>query len=134
MIKWTNDLSVEENELDGHHQHMLDLINKLDEALKSKEPKDIIAEVLEELVDYTNYHFGAEEAMFELKHFPDAAAHIDRHMEFREHWKELDDLFLSGDETAGKQLLDYLLAWWPGHIKEFDKQYAPYVKEKERPG
>ncbi len=128
MITWTKDLSVEEGELDGHHQHMLELINKLDEALKSKKPKETTAEVLSELADYTHYHFGAEEALFELKHVPDSAAHIDQHMEFREHWKELDDLFQSGDETAGRQLLDYLTTWWPNHIKQFDKKYVPYVK------
>jgi hemerythrin len=130
VIKWTNDLSVEQHELDGHHQHMMDLINKLNEALNSKEEKGIIAEVLAELSDYANYHFGAEEAMFELKHYPDASEHIDQHMEFRERWKELDDLFHAGDETAGQQLMDFLLSWWPNHIRQFDKKYVPFIKQQ----
>jgi hemerythrin len=130
MMKWTDDLSVEENELDGHHQYMLNLINTLDEALKSKEPNDVISEVLVELADYANYHFGAEEAMFELKHYPEAAAHINSHMEFRERWKELDDLFQAGDETVGAQLMEFLTTWWPNHILQFDKKYVPYVKKE----
>ena len=128
-IKWTNDLSVEQHELDSHHQHMMDLINELNEALNSKEEKDIVAEVLVELSDYANYHFGAEEAMFELKHYPDAAEHIEQHMEFRERLKELDDLFQAGDDTAGTQLMDFLRRWWPNHIATFDKKYVPYLKE-----
>lgn len=128
MINWTDELSVGEQELDGHHQEMMGLINKLDDALRSKEDQQVVAQVLAELGDYANYHFGAEEAMFELKHFPDAAEHIDQHMEFRERWKELDDLFQAGDETAGQQLMDFLLSWWPNHIRQFDKKYVPYVK------
>jgi hemerythrin-like metal-binding protein len=128
VIKWTKDLSVEEHELDGHHQHMMDLINKLNEALSSKEEKTIVAEVLAELSDYANYHFGAEEAMFELKHYPDAFEHIEQHMEFRERVKELDDLFQADVETAGKQLMDFLCVWWPNHIARFDKKYVPYLK------
>lgn len=127
-LKWTKDLSVEESELDGHHQHMIDLINKLDEALKSKEEKDIVSEVLDELLDYVNYHFGAEEAMFEVKHYPNATSHIEEHMEFRKQLKGLNDLFQAGDDTAGKQLMDFLVPWWSDHILNFDKKYAPYLK------
>jgi hemerythrin len=39
--------------------------------------------------------------------------------------KEFDDLFQARDETAGKQLLDFLLRWWPSHILEYDKKYVP---------
>ncbi len=128
VITWTKELSVEEQELDGHHQHMMELINKLNEALSSKEEKEIVAEVLAELSDYANYHFGAEEAMFELKHYPDAAEHVEQHMEFRERLKELDDLFQAGDESAGNQLMEFLGSWWPNHIARSDKKYIPYVK------
>ncbi len=126
---WTNDLSVHEKELDGHHQQMISLINKLEKALETKESEAVVTEVLNELSDYANYHVGAEEAMLETRHVPDAAAHIEQHMEFREHWKELNDLFLAGDETAGKQLLDFLTGWWPNHISQFDKKYIPYVQK-----
>ncbi len=126
---WTNDLSVHEKELDGHHQHMMGLMNKLETALSSEKEMETVTKVLDELADYANYHFGAEEAMFETNHVPNATAHIEQHMEFRQRWKELNDLFQAGDGTAGRQLLEFLDGWWPNHIREFDKKYVPYVRE-----
>lgn len=127
MIHWTKELSVEEHELDGHHQHMLTLINKLDEALTYREPIDIVREVIAELKDYAAYHFGEEEAMFEFEHFPEAAIHKSLHGEFCERIEQFDRRIQSGDPAAGRQLLEFLVAWWPNHIRQFDRKYIPFV-------
>jgi hemerythrin len=126
ILQWTDQLSVEVEELNDHHRHIITLINKIDDALNVKANDDVVLEIISELFDYASYHFGAEEALFEIKHYPFAADHIERHMEFRERLHELRDLVEAGDESAGMQLRDYLFTWWTNHIVQCDKKYAPY--------
>jgi hemerythrin len=128
LLEWTDQFSVEIEELNEHHKYIVALINKLDEALIKKSDHQIALDIISELFDYASYHFGAEEALFEIKHYPFASDHIERHMEFRERLHEIRDLVEVGEESAGMGLREYLLTWWTSHILQCDKKYTPYLK------
>lgn len=93
------------------------------------EPTSQSTEIVGELMDYANYHFGAEEALFELKHFPEAYGHSEKHLEYREHLAELRDAIAAGEESAKPRLLEFLFSWWTRHILECDKKYTPFLKD-----
>jgi hemerythrin len=129
FITWAKELSVGIEELDDHHKEMIELINRLYKAINKNRGTEEVGKVVRDLLDYANYHFGAEEALFEIKHYPDAALHTERHLEFRENLSELRDLIEAGDESAPARLMEFLFSWWTQHIVEYDKKYSPFLRD-----
>jgi hemerythrin-like metal-binding protein len=127
LLQWTEDLSVQVPELDEHHKQMVVLINKLHNALAQRD-NNVATDVLFELGDYANYHFGAEEALFESVNYPFADEHIEQHLIFREHLRELKDLVEASDEHAMEKLIGFLYPWWSTHLMVYDHKYIPYLK------
>lgn len=127
-LVWTQDFSVEVEELDNHHKEMIRLISTLREAIGSNAGREIITDVIVELFNYANYHFGAEEALFQLKDYPYALEHCERHLEYRENLAQLRDMVEAGIDSALPDLLSYLYSWWTNHILLEDKKYTPYLK------
>ena len=60
-ITWTSDLSVGIELIDGQHKMLIKHLNDLSQSLESGEGPAKIATTLNFLIDYTNFHFTAEE-------------------------------------------------------------------------
>jgi hemerythrin len=128
LLQSIQKLSVGVDELDGHHKEMVEFIKKLDQAVEKNPASSVVMEIIGELVDYANYHFGAEEALFELRKYPDAALHVERHMQYRAQLAEFRDMIKAGDKTAPPKLLEFLCSWWSRHILDYDRKYTPYLR------
>ncbi len=130
FLTWTPAISVGNDELDEHHKHMVDIVNQIHRAVVTQADPETLSEIVNELMDYANYHFGAEEALFTNTNYPLEAEHIEDHLAFRERMSEIRDLIAVGAEGASGQLLDALYLWWTNHITKFDIEYAPFVKQR----
>ncbi|GAB4173460.1 MAG: hypothetical protein OHK0026_12260 [Rhodocyclaceae bacterium] len=63
-ISWNARLDTGSAVIDEQHKRIVDYINQL-EAARLSADKRLVGEVIEETVDYTQSHFGFEEAMME---------------------------------------------------------------------
>ena len=122
--------SVENNELNLHHRLLFELFDKVEESITGAHEAEVVSTALIQLRDYASYHFGAEEALFEVKAYPEAQAHADHHLEFRAHLSKLMSLPDEGDGTIRLQLLSFLRTWFQDHIKVRDKAYIPYLRDE----
>ncbi|MGC3218355.1 bacteriohemerythrin, partial [Pseudomonas aeruginosa] len=61
---WQDDLKTGIQDIDNQHKRIVEMINHLHVAQQGKEHA-AIAEVIEELVDYTQSHFAFEETLME---------------------------------------------------------------------
>jgi hemerythrin len=82
------------------------------------------------LRDYASYHFGAEEALFEIQAYPEAQAHTEHHLEFRAHLSKLMALTERGEKTVRLELIQFLRMWIRDHVMLRDKDYIPYLRDK----
>lgn len=128
LLTWTPAISVGNEELDGHHKHMVELVNQIHHAVNTRANQETVSGYVTELLDYANYHFGAEEALFVDKNYPLETEHIEDHLAFREQLSEIRDLVEVGAEGATARLLDALFLWWTHHITKFDIEYSPFLK------
>lgn len=66
MIEWKDQFSVKNEELDMQHQKLFVLVNHILESMKTEKANDttFINDILNQLYDYTQYHFKAEEKSF----------------------------------------------------------------------
>ena len=126
-MEWSDDLRTGVEELDGHHRHLIDLLNKAFGASMYHHQKSEFAALLDELIQYAHYHFDAEVKRMEGMNFPGLADHLKEHEFFVKKVGELqqelkcDKLEYSLDLV---ELTQFLADWLTHHIREIDRQYA----------
>jgi hemerythrin len=126
-IAWTDDLTIDDSQIDFQHRQLIDAIGDLEDALASGEPKRI-AEATPFLRLYAQVHFADEERVLELIRWPKLAEHRTMHESFRRRLDELEASVARGDVAAGTTLLGFLAAWLAGHIRITDHEFAEQVK------
>lgn len=130
LITWNDSLSVHIKEFDEHHKKILKLLNGLFDAVSAKKGNAAIESVIGELVDYTRYHFAAEEKLMNKHSFPWVSGHEHEHKELIAKVVEFQKQFKEGKAMVDLSLLNFLKEWLTKHIMGTDKKYSPFLKEK----
>jgi len=131
-IRWTPAMNVGVEALDTDHKMLIGLINQLSDAIKKNEARDIIASVINGLVDYTEYHFGREEEMMRVCDYADYNAHVETHRKIVEALQHLRAAHAGGaPHNFERTLEDFMRAWLIDHILNTDMKYAPAMKGRE---
>ncbi|MDR1528935.1 MAG: bacteriohemerythrin [Burkholderiales bacterium] len=125
-IEWTNELSVGVEVIDKQHQRIIEYVNKLHDNLHDRET---LKDVLEDTIEYTESHFGFEEAMMEEAEYPYLRAHKRIHDLFIRRVARYKERFLAGEDIA-EELHDTLVRWLITHIKSEDANFGPYLIKK----
>ena len=131
LFKWEEDLRVGIVRVDEQHLVLINLINRLNAALKKRISTTVTEGIIRELLNYTKTHFGMEEELFKRYHYPDPehSAHLRFHAEFIKTIDDVHKKFSQGDSTVGIKILNFLRQWLIEHIKGTDKKYAPFLKQ-----
>lgn len=126
ILTWNDQLLVGIDTVDGQHQHLVLLINQLDEAVALGAERQTIVDTVNELVQYTAYHFQHEEELMQKVEFNSAmySAHCQQHQEFVEKMLRVQAEAQIDVNTIGKDLLDFLVDWLCHHILKTDKLMA----------
>ena len=124
FVTWKPAYSVGIESIDNEHKKLLSLINTLQTAAHYRTGEEFEKKALNELVDYTLYHFKREEEMMEQHDFPGLAEHK------REHDAMVAKVesFVAEYSDRGIDVLEdistYLKNWLIKHINGTDKQYC----------
>jgi methyl-accepting chemotaxis protein len=130
MITWGQKYYIGLQSIDDQHKVLVDLINELYDAFGSNKNKKIIKRVLEELLDYTVYHFGHEEELFHKHGYKESDNHEEQHEKFIERVKQFKTDFEKGNALLSFDLIEFLKNWLLNHILKIDVRYVPFLKEK----
>lgn len=127
VLRWDDAMSVGVEDLDNDHRVLIDLINQLATADHRRDPI-IVEAVLDELVDYTVFHFDKEEVYMEQAGYPDLAAHRQVHAELTRQVLRIREKVLGRDRPSlGDEVLNFLSRWLREHILRTDALYRPYL-------
>ncbi len=121
LLKWDEEYSVGVSEIDSQHQQIFVLINKLIGALSAGGERDTVRSVLEEMINYVDYHFGCEEKL--LSNHPDFSKHRHEHVEFVKKTLKLQGDFLDGAESISWDVVKFLISWLKNHILGTDQKF-----------
>ena len=127
LISWDDEFSVGIDAIDRQHQHLLGLINKIDDAIQIGGTYEKFAPIVTDLIDYTNRHFAHEEKLMNENNCPDLDRHKRSHDHLREellHWQE--KVAKARTEEMREHMV-FLRIWFPGHILNMDKNDADYL-------
>ena len=124
VFEWIPSYSVNVKRCDDDHQRLFELIRELRSAILRGKSAEVMDKIVEELENYTVFHFTAEEALLEAANYPALEAHR------TEHGKFIDRLARFRHEgVAGQpyEVLNFMNRWLVNHIKRTDKQYSAYL-------
>lgn len=127
---WTESMSVGVEEFNNHHKKLIELINKLFDAMSEGQGKAVIGDILQELLKYTEYHFSAEEAKMKELGYPAYPGHQAEHQKFVEEATRLYRKYQGGDLFLSVDTLNFLKDWLNKHILQTDMAYKPFFTNK----
>lgn len=125
-----DDTLVTGNEMiDSQHKELIGRINDLLRSCEEETDLRAAVKMLNYLADYTEYHFGEEEALQAAIGYPGIEEHKKKHEELRKTVEELHEM-LEEQEGPTKAFVEQVnknvTEWLFYHIRSFDRSVAEY--------
>ena len=129
-LEWTDELSVCIPEIDAEHQHFIQLVNELNEAIACRMDMAEIKKRMQAILDDAAAHFDHEEKLFREWGYPEAAEHADKHAQVTLALQEIMARFERGGTErewieAGLEIKETLV----DHLLVEDMKYRDYRRK-----
>lgn len=128
FVDWKPEYSVGNLEIDQQHRKLVDIINNLHDSMKLGGKPEDLKRVLNELMNYTRFHFSHEEKVIERAGYADLANHKRMHRAMVEQVEQLRKEVESSRAAFSIKLMGFLKRWLTDHILGADQKYAPSLK------
>lgn len=132
LFEWSDKHSVGVTTMDRHHQKLFELLNKLHDAMSQGQAMSLVADIIQELLDYTKYHFGEEERLMEQVGYSGLPEQKNAHKKFIasiEDYKKQADEGLAAFLSSG--ISSMLTDWLKTHIGVMDKKYQSVMNSHD---
>ena len=135
-IEFDDSLITGNETIDSQHKELIDCIQKFVKSCEDNSSADKSDEMLKYLIDYTVFHFTAEEKLQEDVSYPGLKEHRAKHEEFKETLAQLEDKMKAEgtSEAFAAEIKDKVVEWLFNHIKVFDRSVAEFINMYENPG
>lgn len=130
FIRWKDSFSVGNDQIDSDHKKLLGMINQLQTAAHYQTDEALIESTLNELIDYTKYHFSREEDLMKTHNYPDYDEHVKEHKKMVDQVSQFINEYRIDKTRTIDNVILFLKTWLINHINGSDQKYAPYLKDK----
>ena len=124
FIEWSDQLSVNNAAIDSEHKKLVNITNKLHEAMSKGEGSKVMENILVELISYTKTHFANEEKLMRANNYKDLDEHIIQHQSFVAEVEKFYHKFKAGSFVMSVSVLNFLKNWLVDHIQGRDKKFG----------
>ena len=118
--------------IDEEHAKLFEIANRAYDLLTNQfvtDKYDAIVAVLEELKDYTKYHFNHEEEYMKSINYPKRFSQLHQHTQFISKLESYNLKEIDVNQQEGLlEILDFLALWLQSHIKGMDKKIGEAAK------
>ena len=129
-MPWEDHYSVNVKELDEQHKKLVSIINELHNAMEEGKGRNVMASILNSMINYVSLHFTAEEKYMTSFNYPDYRKHKERHKKFVKKALEFQNNFNEGKLGLSIEVMCFLKTWLANHILITDKEYSSFFNEK----
>lgn len=131
-IAWDDSLSVGVDLIDEQHKLLIEKLKDLSDDFKQGHEQNKILRTLGFMIDYTDFHFTAEEKVMAENDYPGLEDQQQQHAEFK---ATLDSILLDlredgPTEELVKSINVFLLNWLVTHIKGSDQKLGAYLNKQ----
>lgn len=135
MFKWSENYETGIREIDEQHRRLVSIGAKVEDMLytgDSLDYYDYIVETINELKDYTEYHFGFEEKKMQEYGFEDFEQHRMEHLYFIKRINKLSLQDIDSHQThIIQETLEFLAKWLFSHILKSDMKYVDCFRREK---
>jgi hemerythrin len=126
-------LAPEIPRIDEPHCLFLDMLTELGAQIEAGHHWQGTMDALQGMRVYAGGHFADEEALMAEKGYPERLDHKQLHDTFREMVGRLEGRLGDGPEAASRETLEYLTAWFTGHIRNEDQRFTAFSRSRFKP-
>ena len=116
-------------EMDQEHALELQIVRSIKTALVDAD-HERVNELLQQLEDFTNAHFLAEQLLMRLHAYPGYEAHQEEHDQLMTELHELSQGIQADTSSDPAQEAENLERWLLTHIQSSDQALAEYLKQQ----
>jgi hemerythrin len=128
MIKWKDEYSIGVDSVDAQHKELFEIANRSYDLLRNQlitDKYEKIIEIIDELKNYTVYHFQSEEDYMQKIGYKKFLSQKVAHNDFLEKMENIDvEQIDDGQNEYLIGILDFVSEWLIEHILKEDKLIA----------
>ena len=130
LLKWKDEYSMGEVEIDKQHKGLFKLSNDIYYLVEAGvDDSERFRELFMALTDYTIEHFIYEEMYIQEEGFPGLDEHIKQHLEFS---SKLRDICVGiNKETHIADIGKFVTTWLVHHVITEDMKYKKFVERQK---
>ena len=128
LFDWNDKFSVSLEAMDKQHKSFLELLNNLDDEIRSKNSDELVNMAVNRLFNYAAFHFRDEENILNTCGFPGIREQRQEHGFFMKQVKEMEESLQKGSQVQLGSVVSFLKDWFINHIMREDKKYSAYIK------
>ncbi len=130
-VQWSDNLSIGVDVIDEQHKALIQRLNDLHTAITSHQGQSAIAGTLNFLIEYTHFHFDAEEKYMAASNYPGLNQQVAEHNEFRESLDNIERDFKEDGATheLAAAIDTLLINWLIEHIQTTDINFGKYLSD-----
>ena len=130
LFAWSEKYSPNIQEIDDQHKKLIGMIVQLNDAMRQGKGKQVLGDVLGNLIQYTRSHFAAEERLLKANGYPEYDEHKAKHEKMTRKVADIYREYQDGKATITLEVMNFLENWLDKHIMGTDKKYGPFLKSK----
>ncbi len=130
LLTWNHSCTVGVRAMDDQHAILMDTINELRLVLVHGRGRDLVAELLNRLIEFTRMHFWTEEQLMEQNDFPGLSEHRIEHEHLLTQIRESIYHAQHSDHVHMRSLLLSLRDVYLQHIEGLDQLYGPWLNDR----
>lgn len=132
-IIWNKEWNVGHAEIDKQHQHWVEIFNRFESACLDdsyQNAAEYKKDTIQELYEYTDYHFKTEEEVMNKYDYPEAARHWRLHKDFKNSVYEKFREFENDGAVLSSQILSLMKQWIEDHILTEDRMLLLFLESQ----
>jgi len=124
---WRDEFRVGVSTIDTHHKRLFEIANSIIESLSFGKDAEAQDSAFTSLVDYTHYHFSAEEEFMVQYHYPLSREHEDQHEKLTALVADVIMKRRQGILITAEVIKTFLENWLVRHILIDDKRMGDFL-------
>lgn len=128
VLRWQSAMHLGIPAIDTDHKRLVGLLNRLHYAVLAGDDDSGIAQILDDLVGYTQIHFAREEALMQRIGYPDLQSHRGVHERIGAKMQALLEAYRQSPADFDVDgFYDFVSGWLLHHVLGDDMKLKPYV-------
>ncbi len=128
-IEWNDNLSVGIGRIDEQHLKLIEILQEIEESIRSGRDGDMIEDTIVNLFNYARIHFSAEEQLLRQHKYPEEKLHELEHSKFISKAFEFRENFDAKRPGVNLELVRFLSDWILSHIQVTDQRYSKHLSK-----